>query len=292
MNSDMDVNSIFYWWPLVKDLGIPMPKTTLIPYDGDLFLDSHSDSPPEFTELVAQVKAACEEYGYPAFIRCGGLSAKHEWKNTCYLEGPSDIPGHIFNLMEAVLMVMGMRLDFDGIAVREFLHLENRFKAFGGEMPIAKEFRFFARNGEYECHHPYWPPSSIWKPSIDGWYEALKGMQTLTDEELGLLKGYSSKLAIKLDEGELGTGWWSLDFCKTVDGVWYLTDLAVGENSYHWSTCPHSPEDMSQYPDPEDPEKIGEALGPTARAERMRKIRERLDPHRIPEMGEDPEIEF
>ena len=28
------VNSIWYWWPLVKNVGVPVPRTTLVEYRG------------------------------------------------------------------------------------------------------------------------------------------------------------------------------------------------------------------------------------------------------------------
>lgn len=272
--SDQDINSIFYWWPIIKDLGIPVPRTTLIPYDGTIFIE-REEANEEFIKLVDDVRKVCDEYGYPVFIRCGGLSAKHEWKDTCYVTDPDKLDYQIRNIITSVLMIMGIRLDFDGIAVREFLKLESSFTAFGGDMPIAKEFRFFARDGDYECHHPYWPPTSLWRVSSDNWYQELKEMQQLIDAEFNLLKDYTRILSRTLDKKGRGTGWWSLDFCKTIDGIWYLTDLATGAESYHWSTCPHAPEKMRDYPDPEDPEKLAEIDGPTARAERIRLFKER-----------------
>ena len=243
----------------------------MIPYEGILFLERDTVN-EVFDKFVRDVKKVCDEYGYPVFIRCGGLSGKHDWKDTCYMTDPDKLAQQIHNLMECTFMIMGIRLDFDGIAIREFLTLESPFKAFGGEMPIAKEFRFFARDGEYECHHPYWPPSSLWRVTSDNWYEELKEMQKLEAGELEMLKMYSQDISRALDSEGRGTGWWSLDFCKTVDGTWYLTDLATGAESYHWSTCPHAPESMKQHPDPDE---IAGIEGPTARAESIRLLKER-----------------
>jgi len=258
------VNSIWYWWPLVKDVGVPVPRTTLVEYRGHT-LESESE---EWDRFAAKVRRVCDGYGYPVFMRCGGLSGKHQWVDTCYVDAPEKVSGNAYRILEAVLMVMGTRVDFDGIAVRELLELEHSFTAFKG-MPMAKEFRFFARNGEYECHHPYWPPSSIRRPSVDSWLEELKALQALSSDELEILKGYTARISKALDAGPQGMGWWSIDFCKTVDGVWYLTDLGTGEVSYHWNTCPHAPEDMSVYPHPEDPEGLAKIRGPTKRRERL-----------------------
>ena len=273
---DLDVNSIFYWWPIVKDLGVPVPRTTLVKYDGGIFLDKEENI-PGFLSLVEQVGDTCDEYGYPVFIRCGGLSGKHDWKNTCYVEEREGLAVHIARIMEEVLMIMGVRLDFDGIAVREFLKLEHKFKAFWGEMPVGKEFRFFARDGEYECHHPYWMPVAIQKPSIDDWLEVLMGMWDLEPDEFELLKGHTATIATALDEGPLGYGWWSLDFCKTIDGTWYLTDLGTGKESEHWPTCPYAPDRERRFDDPMDPKRLAEIMGPTKMKEHLKRLKEKYE---------------
>lgn len=272
---EYDVNSIFYWWPIVKTLKVPVPKTTLIPYDGTIFLDNE-EAKPEFMAFVDEVGTVTDGYGYPVFIKCGGLSGKHQWRNTCFLERREDLSAHIYAIIEEVLMIMGIRLDFDGIAVRELLELESAFTAFSGKMPVSKEFRFFARDGDYLCHHPYQPPNSIRSPSIDDWYEVLKKLQALEEWELDLLKEYTIAIATTLDEGALGYGYWSLDFCKTKDGIWYLTDLGTGNESYHWSTCLNaSGEMMEHFGNPEDPDNIAEILGPTGREAYWKAIKER-----------------
>lgn len=188
---EYDINSIFHWWPVIKDLGVPVPKTTLIPYSGtalDFYDADKEEEHKEFIAFVDEVGEATDEYGYPVFIRCGGLSDKLSWEESCYVQEKEQLAENISTIMMAVLMVEGIKLEFDGIAVREFLNLESKFVAFGGKMPIAKEFRFFARNGEYECHHPYWPPTAINIPSIDNWFEELKKLQQLEEDELELLK--------------------------------------------------------------------------------------------------------
>jgi len=274
---DRNINSIFYWWPIIKDLGVPVPKTTLIPYEGTLFLDTQNSKEfDEYKSFVNKVGDVADKYGYPVFIRCGGLSNKFDWEDSCFVADRQSLLYHISNIMEAVLMVEGIRLDFDGIAVREFLHLETKFEAFGGKMPIGKEFRFFARNGEYECHHPYWPPTAIYLPSIDNWFEELKKLQQLEDDELKLLKSYTATISQALDAGPLESPkWWSIDFCKTVNGEWYITDLGTGPESFHWKLCPHALPDMQRYPDPEDSEKLAQILGPTGREERRKHLREK-----------------
>lgn len=36
-------------------------------------------------------------------------------------------------------------------------------------------------------------------------------------------------------------GYWIVDFCRPKDEAWYLTDMTLGADSYHWATCPKAP---------------------------------------------------
>jgi len=249
----MNKNSMFYWWPLVKDLDISQPKTMLVRHEGafkgKLSYDPLDGKPDKyFTEMLEVVKEAAKEIGYPVFIRSDELSNKHDWKESCYVENEGQLYSHICNILEFTACAFGP--SFYGIAVREFLELDWRFKAFWGGMPVAREFRMFVRDGKLECWHPYWPPSSIERPSIKNWHPLLKEMQTLTDGELAYLTDMAETV------GEAVKGYWSIDLCQTKTGRWYMTDMAVGEDSYHWGTCTHAPPEMLDHYG--DPEKIEE----------------------------------
>ncbi|GAH32927.1 unnamed protein product, partial [marine sediment metagenome] len=53
--------------------------------------------------------------------------------------------------------------------------------------------------------------------------------------------------------GSAVEGHWSIDLCQTKEGIWYMTDMALGEDSYHWGTCPYAPSRMLEHyghPDP------------------------------------------
>jgi len=234
-------NSMFFWWPLVKDLPINTPETILIRLEGEVtfkVIDGKPDA--AFDAMVEKAIQAAEQIGYPVFIRSDELSSKFDWENSCYVTNSRDMGNHICNILEATAMAIGPR--FRGVAVREFLRLNWKFKAMYGKMPVAREFRMFVRDGVLECWHPYWPPSSIEMPTIPDWYEVLKEMQTPTEEELQTI--------IELAEtvGKAMEGYWSIDLCQTKDGLWYLTDMALGEDSYHWGTCPNaSPEMLRRY---------------------------------------------
>ena len=237
-------NSMFYWWPIVKDLDVSMPKTILIRHEG-AFKGKLSYSPIDgnpdqyFLDMFEGVKKAAKEIGYPVFIRSDELSNKHDWKDSCYVETEDQLYSHICNILEFTAMAFG--LSFYGVAVREFLALNWRFTSHWGKMPVAREFRMFVRDGELECWHPYWPPSAILEPSIENWYAVLKEMQTLADGELAYLKDMAETV------GKAVEGYWSIDLCQTKMGRWYMTDMAIGEDSYHWGTCPHAPSHMLEH---------------------------------------------
>lgn len=238
-------NSMFYWWPKVKDLGVPMPKTILIRHEdafkGKLSYDPLDGKPdPAFDEMLKGVKKAAKEIDYPVFIRSDQTSNKHDWKNSCYVESEDQLGSHVINILEMTAMTM-FGLSFMGVAVREFLELVWCFRSHYGGMPVAREFRIFVRDGELECWHPYWPPRAIQDPTIENWYEVLKKLQTLNDADLE----HITELAETI--GKAVEGYWSIDLCQTKSGVWYMTDMALGENSYHWSTCSNAPPEMLEH---------------------------------------------
>jgi len=248
-------NSMFYWWPIVKDLPVPQPKTIMVRHEGAfkgrLSYDPIDGKPDEyFNEMLKGVKKAAQEIGYPVFIRSDGTSNKHDWKDSCYVVSEDQLYEHIVNILERTAMAMG--LGFMGIAVREFLELDWRFKSHWGEMPVAREFRMFVREGKLECWHPYWPPSAIQRPTIENWYEVLKEMQVLSLDELEHLTEMAEII------GEAVGGYWSIDLCHAKNGVWYMTDMALGEDSYHWGTCQHAPPHMLEHYGHPDPSSKGD----------------------------------
>lgn len=103
------------------------------------------------------------------------------------------------------------------------------------------------KDGKVLCHHWYWIShafesqeflskrfSSLTKLPAN-WRELLKaGRESVTAKEMELLLSNAKMVAGVMD------GFWSVDFCRAKDGTWYLIDMAVGEDSWHPRTCPHS----------------------------------------------------
>ncbi len=241
----MNKNSMFYWWPKVKDLSILQPKTSMVRFKGDFtFNVIDGVLNPSWERFFDKVKVEADKIGYPLFLRCDETSNKHDWKDSCYVESEDKLIPNFCRILEMIAMAFG--IGFSGVAVREFLDLDARFTSHNG-MPVACERRYFVRDGKVECWHPYWTPSAIRRPSIKNWYEVLKELQTPTSFEIRVLESYAYTVSETLG------GYWSVDFCRHKNGSWYLTDMAKGEDSYHWGTCEFaSPRMLEHYGDPED----------------------------------------
>jgi hypothetical protein len=92
---------------------------------------------------------------------------------------------------------------------------------------VNPERRYFIKDGEVLCHHPYWFKGSIRNPSVENWEELSDEMNSEKEEEIKLLTSYSKIIA------DAVKGFWSIDFCKARNGCWILIDMATGENSWH-----------------------------------------------------------
>jgi hypothetical protein len=246
----MDKNSMLYWWPRVRDLKVPMPKTTIIRSDNatlSRILDG--EKPPE--SLVEEIRKVADMYGYPVFVRTDQASGKHDWERTCFVPSKKELFSHIYNILEFNECADIFGLPYEAIVIREYIPLESSFKAFHGNMPVAKERRYFAQDGKVLCHHPYWIKEAIEAayPKIDdillskngkemskahrystlpdNWEQLLHELNIESEDEIELLSGYAAKISQKLP------GYWSIDFAKGKDGTWYFIDAALGQDSWH-----------------------------------------------------------
>jgi len=240
----MNENSMMYWYPRIKDLGIPTPDTILIPVQLDfdeicILVDGGKSD--KVTKIYGQVKQAANKIGFPIFLRGSESANKHDWVRSCFVQNENQISSAMQNLAEFSAMV---DISFDCLAVRKFLDLDFKFKAFNG-MPVAAERRYFVKNKKVQCWHPYWPETSIKNPTSKDWLAELRELQTPGEGEVELLT-WDAELI-----GETLGGYWSVDFCRHKNGTWYVTDMALGEQSYHWTTCRHAPAvQKAQYPNP------------------------------------------
>lgn len=224
-------SSLLHWFPRIKDLGIPVPKTGIVPVDHRAMCKDHDRSYPAALAREVEAVVADLDLSYPIFIKGDEAAGKHRYRDTCYVESPEVLAAHIYEVAgENVLN----DLTLEAIVVREYIPLAARFEAFNG-LPIAPERRYFVEDGAAICSHPYWPRDAIefWnEPEPDGWREALAAMNTESTNEVALLSGYAARVSAVLD------GAWSVDFALGRNGTWYLIDMAEACVSWHPGDCP------------------------------------------------------
>lgn len=263
LEQDLRKNSMLYWFPFIENLEpLKIPRTILVevgePELLDFLLDQHI--PPEW---VHKFKVAAREIGYPVFIRTDECSGKHNWKDTCFVPSEDRLLRNIYRLIEDNEGMMG--LHYTALVFREMILTESVFTAFRGEMPVTKERRYFVKDGEVLCSHPYWVPDAIaqWgdpeprddseieemfellptetvekltkrkKLLPDNWRELLETVNTSSTKDLEHL------LFLAKHVSEHIPGYWSVDFLCDAEGNWWLIDMALGQDSYHWDGCEH-----------------------------------------------------
>lgn len=238
---NMNRNSSHIWLPGLEAAGLPTPRTIVIPYKHHECVAIFDGEPSaEFDRLVDEVAFAAGEIGIPAFIRTDLGSAKHSG-----LKGVQITDGSIAESDGSVGWVLSRLLEDQelkfwmeregptAILVREWLTLKAKFTAFDG-LAISNERRFFATPEKVLCQHGYWPADVFedgHEPAIENWRELLQAIHDEpVPEELCFLAMQAAAAA--------GGGAWSVDICQDVTGKYWITDMAVASDSWHWPECP------------------------------------------------------
>ena len=228
----MNKTSMNYWYPRIRHLSIPMPKTE-IPVTKNIqdwwsLLDG--EDPLSEDEKQAIRDAAVKVGGYPVFMRSDLCSGKHSFERTCFVQNEDDMIRHIWALVDENCCC---DCAMESIVIREYIPPAATFKAFRG-LPIAPERRYFVRDNEVVCHHPYWIKDAIQfpypmhediRPPIS--WQAELAIMNREREEVPLLTRYAEQIA-----HELG-GDWSIDFMLGRDDTWYMIDMATAMQSWH-----------------------------------------------------------
>lgn len=232
------LTSMLYWYPKIKDLEIPQPKTLIYKLSEKELKYFHNEQFPE--TLSKNIKPIISKFSYPFFVRTDFASGKHGWEDTCFIENKKKLTRNIFEVVVENLIADLFGLPFEALVFREYIPLEAGFKAFYGNMPVAKERRYFIKDGQIQCHHPYWPKDAIRNPDNKDWEIILEKQNNETEKEIELLSKYCLMVADKLE------GYWSVDFAYGQDGKWYLIDMAEGDHSFHWLESDFCPEEMKK----------------------------------------------
>lgn len=232
--SGVERASMLYWWPRVASLAdhIPMPRTEIIEFANlEWLLDEEprEERKAAVAAFSQRVAAACEQVGYPVFLRNDQTAGKHYYKETCFVAA-DDVLGDRLRavVMDAFLHDLWPR----AVAVRQLIELDSGFTAFWGDLPIAPEVRVFARDGEVICSHYYWPLEAIKRPSASEWREIMALQAEVVEREQGQYLPLAEALSLAL------SGYaWSLDFARDEQGGWWFIDAAPAEVSFHPGDC-------------------------------------------------------
>jgi len=238
----LEKNSLLYWYPKIKDLHIPQPETSIFEIPAEVLRNIRQD---ELSDKFIADLAKSNPFGYPVFLRTDQASNKHFWDIASFVSSKETLKRSVFEVISHNLMADIMGLPFIAMVFREYIPMASKYKAFHG-MPVSPERRYFVRDGQVVCHHPYWVEEAIRSYGTDklpsNWRELSAQMNNETLDEINLLTTYSLQVA------KLFKGYWSVDFCKAADGRWILIDMAEGIKSWHPTNCPKyvqpKPEDL------------------------------------------------
>ncbi len=232
------LTSMLYWYPRIKDLEIPQPRTEIYELTKEELNTFYKEEFPD--TLLKNIEPIISKFSYPIFIRSDFSSAKHSWKDTCFITHKKKLTPNIYNVIIENMLADLIGLPFEALIFREYIRLEAGFNAFHGNMPVAKERRYFIKNGLIQCHHPYWPKDAIRSPNNENWEKIIEEQNKETEKEIEQLSEYCLLVAKRFE------GYWSVDFAYGQDEKWYLIDMAEGEHSFHWLECDFCPEEMKK----------------------------------------------
>lgn len=228
-------NCISYWLPIVQTIKeIQTPETIIIKPDVGLYqlIDIMEPLPDAktvaaFEGLVTSIRHAGARLGFPLFMRTGTFSGKHQWKDTCFVKYPADIPKQLAHLIEDAAC---RDQCLDVFCARELLPTSPAFHAFHGDMPIVRELRVFVRGNQLLGSVPYWPEKAFEDQPVSApqWRDYLAELNNIPADQVYELEKLSRIAGARLE------GAWSVDWLWTNRG-WYLTDCAIGPMSYGWN---------------------------------------------------------
>lgn len=240
-------DSSLYWLPPIqKALPVPKTRTAVVSknFGWDYMADAehepkaHARFESEVADLMAEIRKAADELGYPVFLRTDLGSGKHSGPVAYRLDSEADIDRAIAETMEDNML---KDLFPRAFLIRKWLDLDVLFRAFHGH-GIAHEWRFFVSARKVWCRHFYWPEEAIrfWKgdTELPDWRERLRAAATsapMDSENLGRLSRVAVERIAEAREGAPKT--WSVDWARDKDGRWWLIDMAVAGHSWHPEEC-------------------------------------------------------
>lgn len=214
----------------MKD-SVPTPYTRIVPLPKGWYNWLDHGLPKEFVDKVRR-EISIYQFSYPIFLRTDQMACKHSWKRTCFVEHGQDLGQHIYNLLEENELCNNFgEVTPAAVVIREFLELNKFFRCTSyGNMPVAKEFRFFATKGKVDCWHPYWVHGALEEGSPDNpqWKDLIPQLEELSKNDFECCGMLAQNASANFEEQV------SLDICQTNKLRWLVTDMACGGQSFHW----------------------------------------------------------
>ena len=236
-------NNISFWYPKIKNCGIAVPNTIIVPLSNDLYQASFQERPDDGDKLFQFVKnevvSEMRKAGIALpFIKNGAFSNKFDFKDCVPFP-------NAYAIATAFMNINYMSLCFETggateIAVRERIpYDEEKIPTLYNGLPLRAEFRVFydfdARKVLYSVN--YWD-----------WDYCFKHISKNKTDEIVYRKWYPHindqyrwyrEQAEKLVENAMSdvdmTGKWSVDIMFHEEtGMFWLIDMAVAERSAYW----------------------------------------------------------
>jgi hypothetical protein len=238
-----DRNCLSYWFPRLVAAGVPVPRTEILNWPGDMWeLAKLCDgqTPDGLEPFLDELRAAALRISPvgPWFLRTGQGSGKHEWSRCCHLTDLARIGDHVGNLVYWSHLVDFLGLRHDVWVIREMLPTRPvavlpRYEGF----PLVPEVRAFIRGGRVVCHHDYWPAGAVQQGLPHGTDTIAAGEVAAAASVRGLALDDALRLASVAARAFEADGAWSVDLLPT-DRGWHVTDMAEASRSFHMPGCP------------------------------------------------------
>ena len=237
-------NNISFWYPKIKDCGIPTPKTYIIDIPEEVLIACFMDGDQKQNMDIVYnwvknelMTAIPEDLRGLLFIKNGAFSNKFDFNTACVRYSSLDIARSIIEINYASLM-----LETGGnteLAIRErILNQKEDVPCIYNGMPLRNEYRVFynfdTKKALYVVNYWDW----------DYCYDAISRNMSdkiIYESYYGRLKEHyetNKDKVMQYVEEHMQTvtgldGIWSIDIMEANNNLW-LIDMALGYRSAYW----------------------------------------------------------
>jgi hypothetical protein len=216
------------WYPELKTLaGVNTPRTAWVNLERHIIEEGTVHEMTSGTYNVEELRAAVKQVGGPpAFIR---TDMSTNIKDSDGMKITSIDTPELESSAGSIIQYnrSWAEVPVSSLVVREWLDIEHFFTAWDGKK-IGVEVRFFSEGSSLEGWCFDWDPSEL-QPDNSNWKELYDKTESIAEEHISEITDQAQTVANHFSS--IGTGSWSIDFVRTVDGTWYCTDMAPRNQS-------------------------------------------------------------